>query len=215
MEVPPTSAAAVARPGVDGKLGNVKGAAVREFLVWYQQRFGADGITKLLKHVPPAVQHRFDAARPDLGILASAWYPAEIIHAYCDALVRVHQGFELDAILKEGVAFTMKRNLESLYKRFFIKVLLSPERYVKFGQSLWGMHFDNGALDVRWNGPNTLHWTVDGWQSHHRILCQMVTLSEPSVFGAMGCKHVSSVEKGCVAQGDPRCVHVIRWSNSA
>ncbi len=206
--VGPTSSA-------ETELGNVKGAAVRAFLIWYHDQFGPDRVEALLKHVPESVKSSFDVDKPDLGILASGWYSTEFIHAYCDALTRVHDRMELDKILRKGVVATMEKNLQSVYKRFFLRVLMSPDRYVKYCQSLWGMHFDNGTLDVRVEGRCALRWTIHDWRSHHRILCQMVTFSEPSVFGAMGCKRVTSVEKGCVTLGDDRCEHVIRWSNAA
>ncbi len=203
-----------AAPG-DAELGKVKGAAVRAFLTWYHDQFGRAGVEALLKHVPDDVKSDFDVAQPDLGILTSGWYSAKFIHAYCDALTRVHDRIELDKILRQGVVATMEKNLQSVYKRFFLRVLMSPERYVKYCQSLWGMHFDNGTLDVRAEGTCALRWRIHDWRSHHRILCQMVTYSEPAVFGAMGCKRVTSVEKGCVTLGDDRCEHVIRWSNAA
>ena len=192
-------------------LGNVKGAAIREFLVWYQSARGVDELQKLVERVPAPYSDQLDVGNPSLGILASSWYPADVIHAFLDAIVGDPETADVHRMLREGTHAMMEANLGSIYKRFFVRMILSPQRYVRYAQSLWNLHFDNGTLSAAMNGERAIHWRIDGWRSHHRALCQIVTYSEPAVFGAMGCSHITVEETSCVSLGDDFCSHDIRW----
>ena len=193
------------------ELGRIRGAAVREFFIWFEGRYGSSAFDRLLSRVPLERAVHFRKVTRARSIAPDDWFPAEAIHSLCDALGEGRSGEELDLLLLEGTETMMTANLGATFRRFVMRHIITPNLYLKHSQRLWNLYFDNGKLEVTPRGPTELHWRVRGWASHHRVLCRMVTYSETSVFGAMGCLEVQSEPLACVSEGADHCSHTIRW----
>ncbi len=192
-------------------LGRMKGAPVAEFLVWYEERFGAERLREVAAIADPAKLKDIDVNEPGLGIVARDWYPAETIHALCDAFDLATNDGSVHPILREGTEASMEATLGGPVRRLMMRLIISPNTYMRNAPTLWHQYFDSGQVEVRQTSRTALEWHIDGWRSHHRMLCQMVTLSEASVFGAMGCFGVLATETACVTLGGARCAHTIEW----
>ncbi|MGH7293400.1 MAG: hypothetical protein ACRELB_00635, partial [Polyangiaceae bacterium] len=62
----------------------IKGAAIREFLLWHDLKFGHEATRALLAGVPPDLVATIDPGQPALGILGASWYPTTLTHPMLD-----------------------------------------------------------------------------------------------------------------------------------
>lgn len=190
--------------------GHVKGAALREFVAWLGDR-DPRHLQAVVERIPAAQRSAFNPDLPALGVISGTWYPAEVAHAFCDAFTASSDMTKTEELLAEGVHATMEANFASIYKRFLMRLFVNPSLYVRHAQRLWNLHFDTGVLSVEQTGPQRIDWAVTDWKAHHPILCRMVLYSEPAVFGAMGCRDVTTPDATCVSDGAARCTHGIAW----
>ena len=65
----------------------VKGAVVREMLLWYEDHYGHEALGHLLRNVPREYALSIAPSEPAFGLLASTWYPSSFINAVLDALL--------------------------------------------------------------------------------------------------------------------------------
>ena len=189
--------------------GRIKGVALREFVTWVEQHWGRETLRHALNKLPPRFGNVLDYERPGLGVLAASWYDGELAIALLEALFEGRSEPERNQAIAEATQRLMEANLGSVYKRFFIRLFLSPQQYVVHCQKLWALHFDTGDIDARLVSPNKLLWRIQGWRTHHPFLCRFVISSEPAVFGAMGCKQV----RATATTNEPgyECSHFIEW----
>jgi hypothetical protein len=191
-------------------VGQVKGAALREFVVWYQERHGSARLAEKIATLPPDTARQLNFDRSHIGVLASAWYPAAAIHALLDSLLAGMSADEQAVLAREGAEAIMNATLRGIYRMLFA-MLMSPERYLRSAQVLWNRYYDDGEVRKTVEGP-TLHRTViTGWTSHHRFLCDMHVESGRAIYREMGLADVSGERVSCVSRGDKACAFLIRW----
>ncbi len=197
--------------GLDGThpRGRIKGAALREFVTWVEQNWGREPLVSALAKLPARYAGLLSADRPGLGVLAASWYDGELAILLLEALFDGRAERERNRAIAEATQRLMEANLGSVYKRFFIRLFLSPNQYVIHAQKLWALHFDTGDVDAKLVGPKKILWRIAGWRTHHPILCRFVISSEPAVFGAMGCKNVRTSATTNEAGYD--CTHYVEW----
>lgn len=194
-------------------LGRIKGDPVMEFLYWFAERFGKRRVAEIAAQVDLERVSGLDLTAPAFGIMPKQWYDAETIHALCDAFNLATDEATANSILREGTEVATEATVGGPLRRLMLRLIISPNMYLRNANTLWRQYFDTGHIEVRQTSKTGLLWTIDDWTSHHRMLCQMVTLSEPTVFGAMGCVGVRSVETACVSRGDSHCAHTIEWES--
>lgn len=199
----------VAQPDEAHLRGRIKGAALREFVNWVEQNWGHATLISALRKLPPRFAGALSAERPGLGVLAASWYDGELAILLLEALFDGRSEQERNRAIAEATQRLMEANLGSVYKRFFIRLFLSPQQYVVHCQKLWALHFDTGEIDAKFVGEKRIHWRIAGWRTHHPFLCRFVISSEPAVFGAMGCKRV----RAAATTNEPgyECSHYIEW----
>ncbi|MCA9647019.1 MAG: hypothetical protein KC492_40300 [Myxococcales bacterium] len=189
--------------------GRIKGVALREFVNWVEQNWGRATLDAALSKLPPRFGGILNADRPGLGLLAASWYDGELGILLLEALFDGRSEQERNRAIAEATQRLMEANLGSVYKRFFIRLFLSPQQYVVHCQKLWALHFDTGEIDAQFMGPTKIRWRIAGWRTYHPYLCRFVISSEPAVFGAMGCKQV----RATATTNEPgyECSHFIEW----
>lgn len=195
-------------------MAKIKGAAVREFLLWYAQRYTPDELRAAIASLPPSLQVLFDDEGEAAGILVSSWYDSAAVGALIDAVFARIPETEHEAAVREGASVAVTASARGIYR--FVLERLSPELYCRNIQRLWGMLHDTGRRDIVTLGPGHVRSTTREWDGHHPVLCMAATETMRAVFEVMGCRETSVARLACVgrrahAGPDDACVWEVRW----
>jgi hypothetical protein len=192
--------------------GHVKGAALREFLVWLEQTYGRERLDAIARRLPHEVHAalRLDVAGRSLGVLSSRWYPADAIHALFDVVFDGLDPDERRALVDRSADAVMAATLHGVYQVLF-KWLATPERYARFAERLWSSYYDTGAMRVVQASPARAVCTITDWRSHHPAACDMNRAAAEAIYRAMGCRGVVTVRECCVTEGARECRFVTTW----
>ncbi len=163
-----------------------------------------------LERLPDAVRAELDPARPALGILASEWYPASLVHSVLDAVTFGLSEPDRQRLSDDGAEAIMRATLHGLYKTLF-SLMATPERYARFGPKLWGAYYDSGRFEIIMPNSTTAVCTIAGWSGHHPFACDLNRSAAGAIYRAMGCESVRVERTSCVSNGDPACRFVSTW----
>jgi hypothetical protein len=189
---------------------NVKGAAVRAFVHWYGERFGADRVRAIAEAMAPEHRALVDVRAPDLGVLSPSWLPAPAVHAVLDAVTADMSPDERDALAREAAHTVISQTLHGVYKVFF-DLMTTPERYRKNAQKLFARYFDCGTMEKTVTGDKAHLSVIRDWPAHHPLLCDLVRYMALYVYGEMGCKDVTVAKVRCVSDGATDCAYTVSW----
>ncbi len=193
--------------------GHIKGAALSEFLNWYGKEFGINVVWDKIDRLSPEAKRLLtNQDKMIVGVLATTWYPAPVIHAFLESLFRGMNQENQQTIIAYGAKHVMEKTLHGVYRLLF-RTMISPNLYARFSQKLWDRYYDNGTMKKRTMGRHMQSTTITDWNSHHPILCDLNYEASAFIYGAMGCKNVHSNRTGCVSRGDTACSFEITWSN--
>ena len=188
--------------------GRIKGAAFAEFVAWFGRRHPAR-----LEYAAQAVSRSsplLDARSPGLGIIASSWYPADVVHALLDALVRDLDAAERREIAFQGSEAVMRATLRGVYQMLF-RLMATPERYARHAPRLWSAYYDSGEFRVSIERPGLAVATIRRWRSHHPFMCELNWGAASAIYRAMGCHGVETQREQCVADGGTECRFATTW----
>ena len=201
--------------GAAARLGRIKGAAFREFIAYYRATYGPEALIAVVAAMPAIHRRELDQRDAALGVLASEWYPAEVVHALLDEISRGKSEAALRALAATASGAVMRATLRGLYRKLF-EWMATPERYARYGPKLWGTYYDSGEVVVEVvPGELAAISTVRNWRSHHPLICELNRGASVEIYGAMGCVDVKAERAQCVSRGDPHCRFVTRWSSQS
>lgn len=188
----------------------IKGAAVRELVLWYDRKYGHDATMRLVETVRPPLAGMIDVNRPALGILGASWYPMSITHPMLDRLVAIHgrEGRDLARDANRDVVPTLIRGVY----RVLFRAAASPELYARHVGRLWGRLHSTGERTMEIRAEGEAFSVVKNWPGHHPMLCWITIYTMAYVFEAMGYKQWSVDRLSCVAHGAPQCETVMRYA---
>ena len=187
----------------------LKGAAIREFLLWYERKHGARALADLVVglEAPLAGLVRTDA--PALGILASAWYPSALVHRILDRVCE-NRSDEGRGMARDANAEVVPRMIRGVYAMLF-RAVGSPTLYALNVDRQWHRLHSTGRREVRVTSKAECFSTVSDWTGHHPMLCWVTIYTMVYVFHAMGYGHVVPERVECVSHGGTRCATVLRY----
>jgi hypothetical protein len=192
-------------------LGHIKGAAFRELLAWYGRTRGQDRLLAHVQAMPRALAAELDPRKEALGVLASQWYPAEVVHALLDELARALSTHELETFTSDASRAVMKATLSGLYRVLF-EWMATPARYARYAPKLWSAYYDSGQLTIQFHeGEAKAVSTVTSWPGHHPLICDLNRGASPAIYAAMGCRDARCTRVSCVSRGDAECRFVTTW----
>jgi hypothetical protein len=195
--------------------GSIKGAAFREFLIWYEQDVGARGFARLVEQLPEWTLTDLDPQKKALGVLASTWYQDLTVHALLDTMVRELNPKEMERMASAGSEFVMNQTLRGLYRMLF-EWMASPSRYGRFGPKLWGSYYDSGKFEIVHDEKGrSAHCTISQWNTHHDFICQLNRGASVAIYTAMLCTEVTCERISCVSDGSDSCQFITRWQGEA
>jgi hypothetical protein len=192
-------------------LGHMKGAPVSEFLNWYAETVDRHRLLGLLRELAGAWPNEFDVTRDNFGLLASAWYPAALVHELIDRVLVGYDGRKQQELAQAAADFIMGRTLRGVYKVMF-SMFATPERYARHISKLWAQHYDTGTPVIRIVADNEHHIRFEGWTSHHPFICAMNMSSARPIYRAMKCSDVTWRRVSCVSHGADVCAAIVRWT---
>lgn len=154
-----------------------------------------------------------DPESATLGVIASKWYPAEMVHALLDEITRDWNEGEQRHAATEAAAEVMRTTLGGVYRTLF-RMMTNPERYARHAPKLWSFYYDSGVFTVlpKGSGRGAIS-TVRDWASHHPFICELNRGAAIAIYQAMGCKEVECDRLACVGKGDPECRFITRWTS--
>ncbi|HMI93826.1 MAG TPA: hypothetical protein VK509_20775 [Polyangiales bacterium] len=197
--------------GAPAQLGRIKGAAFREFIAYYRTTYGAEGLAAVVTAMPPVHRRELDLRDAALGVLASEWYAAEVVHALLDEIARGKSEFALRELAAAASAAVMRATLRGLYRKLF-EWMATPERYARYAPKLWGTYYDSGEVVVEFvPGELLATSTTRNWRSHHPLICELNRGASVEIYTAMGCRDVICDRAQCISRGDPHCRFLTRW----
>ena len=187
----------------------IKGAALREFLLWYERTRGPERTLAIARGVPPDLAPLIRINMPAFGVLASSWYPVALSHYYLDAVMEGNEGREL---AREANRDVVPRMIHGVY-RVIYRTIASPELYARHVGRQWRKLHSTGERTFEIRGPGEARSTVANWPGHHPMLCWITIYTMVSLFETMGFSRVDAERVRCVAHGGGgECVTILRWS---
>jgi hypothetical protein len=186
-----------------------KGAAIREMLLWHDQRYGHAATVALCERVPPHLRGMLDLTQPALGILGATWYPASLTYPMLDRVLEQYggDGRELAAAVNRDLVPKM---IKGIYRMIF-QTVASPELYARHVHRIWRRLHTTGDRRMLIVAPGEAFSVVENWPGHHPFLCWTTIYTMAYVFEAMGYKHWSVERTACVSHGGERCETTLRY----
>ncbi len=189
------------------ELGNIKGAAFRELLVYYARAVSAPRVREA---VSKTGRSELAPDRDDFGVLQNTWYRAELVHEILDRLTEGFSEIELEKLAQDAAIHVMGVTLRGIYKTMF-SLIATPERYARHVPKLWRVHYDNGEPAVVTRSPGEHHITFMAWRSHHPFGCRLNMAAALPIYAAMGCKDVRWRRAHCKSRGGDHCTCIVTW----
>jgi hypothetical protein len=185
--------------------GRIRGAALREFLIWYAREHAASELDQAVDELA-GTGASFHSGLPAYGVMSGQWYDASEIQQLLDVLAE----HDLDQeAAREGGRVVMKRTLAGVF-RTVLRFLVTPERYAKHAQKIWSSYYDTGEFTVRLTDVGSIT-TIRQWTSHHPILCEMNVSAAEVIYETMGCRNVRVRRLKCVDGGGGACEYRAEW----
>lgn len=187
----------------------VKGAAVQDFYAWYARQFGQTRMAQIWAELPEDVKREVGPSHSNL--LPFHWYSARAVHALMDATLKGHSNEERESLAREGAHVVIGQTLRGLYRAIF-KTLVSPERYLRSLNTIWGSFHDTGRVEGQVLGPGHHRTELRGWRGHHAFIERLNGYAAKEIYEAMGCAGVTFEQShGVDDAGQRTYVTDIRW----
>ena len=192
-------------------MGRVKGVALRNFVEWLRADLGPAEMGAVFARLSKAHREQLDPEHAALGILASSWYSAPLVHDLLEALAADREAAELERFVSEGTHFALQRSLTTVH-RAILRIVGSPSRHARFCQNLWRTYYDHGRVESVVQGPGRQLITYYDWEAHQALLCRMTTRSDVTIFSLMGLRDVAARQISYVDEGADGCAHEVTWT---
>ncbi|MBN8611585.1 MAG: hypothetical protein J0L92_13415 [Deltaproteobacteria bacterium] len=191
--------------------GRIKGSAIRELVLWYEQHHDASLVRAVARAMPPELDAQLDPDAQGLGILANRWYDARVVHLLLDATVAKHPPSARDALIREGLRIAVKGAARGMYA-FVITQLVSPELYARNIARLWSLLQDTGERRIELVGAHEAISITRDWRGHHPLACRVNQHMMATILELMGKTNVRFEKERCVSDGGADCRYRFSWT---
>jgi hypothetical protein len=189
----------------------MKGATVREFLLWYEKQRGTNYHQGLQRRLAGSTADLVWFDRPALGLVGTDWYPVELIHAVLDTLAEECPN-DMHKLIAEASEAAVAKLTRGIYQYLF-RMVASPKLYARHIQRAWNLLHTTGTRKIVITSAGLADSTIEHWPGHHRWLCVVTTETMRATFHAMGARNVVVERVGCVSTGAPLCRALVRWDD--
>jgi hypothetical protein len=190
--------------------GRIKGAAFREFLLWYEIRFAASALATALEGIAPRFRVMLDPDKPAFGVKRGDWYPAAMVHALINGLLDGMSPEERSTLARESGELVTQQTIEGAFRSLF-QLIATPERCARHAQRMWRAYYESGTSTVTRVSDTCYTQRVTGWAEHHPFICEMHVAAAVVLYRAMGCQGVRARRIACVSAGATACTSEVTW----
>lgn len=197
--------------GVSGALGNIRGAALDDFLAWYARERDPERLRAAVASLPPALKEnvRWNDGLPRL--VPFAWYPCELVHGLLDHVTAGLSDWDRQRLGRETAEFVMESTLKGIYRAIF-KAIVSPSTLARVSNRVWGLYYDTGESQVVIESKTQHRGSLVKWRGHHPFLCDVNRYSTEWMYRALGCNQIVVKQLECVSKGAKQCTTLTTWS---
>jgi hypothetical protein len=184
-------------------MARVKGIAVLSRLRFVKERYGDEGLERLLRALPTE-----ERALVDQHLLPHAWAPFSLfvnVNERADALFG--KG-DLGLVLEMG-AFAARVSLPTIFRPFLR--FGSPRFLFSRASKIWNTHYDSGRLDLIEDSPRSARLRIEGFETPHRAHCTAVLGWAKEAIVLTGAIVQFAEQTRCRTRGDPFCEISARW----
>jgi len=196
---------------VAGTLGNIRGAALDDFLAWYGRERDADRLRAAVASLPPALSQsvRWTDGLPRL--VPFAWYPCELVHGIIDQLTLGLSDWDRQRLSREAADYVMETTLRGIYRAIY-KAIVAPSMLARVSNRVWTLYYDTGTSAVKVESKTAHRGSVTGWRGHHPFLCDVNRYSTEWMYRSLGCDQLVVKQLECVGKGAKCCTTMTTWS---
>jgi hypothetical protein len=191
-------------------VGRIRGAAFREFLLWYEIRYRGPALARAIDAIPSRFRARLDLEAPAFGVRPVAWYPATLVHGLIDGLLVGLGPEERSVLARESGEFVTERTIRGTFRMLF-ELIATPERCARHAQRMWRAYYETGLSMVTRVSPTCYEQRVSGWREHHAFICEMHGAAAVVLYRAMGVSRPVVERIGCVSDGRAMCASRVSW----
>ncbi len=184
-------------------MSNVKGAAITARIRFVRERYGEDGLARLLAEMPKGSRTVLEAR-----VLPQAWIPYDVFVDLGATADRLFGRGDL-ALCYEMAGFAADVNLPTLYRLFYR--IGSPQYIFRRAAQLWNVHYDSGQLAAMEAGRDAARLEIVGFDRPTSVHCLSVLGWAARSIELSGGVVLSAEEERCRARGDETCELVARW----
>ena len=187
-----------------GRVGRVKGTAIRAGLTWYASTYGQEKLTRLYEMASHELRGTLRIDDPAFGIIASGWYDVESIGELLVTMEKLADPDDSVAYLNALTAAIARDNVGGIYRSLF-KLISVPAMLEAHAQRVWGTYIDEGTFTARIPKRGELEIDIRGWTHHHVAVCRTVGFMIQNVLRAIGYTGLVIERTSCVGEGDGLC----------
>lgn len=188
----------------------IKGAAIREVVRWYTRTNGLDRLAHAVRAMPPEIARQLDPNDETLGVIATAWYDAIVVHAMLDAVFGPYPAGDRSALIRTAAREAVRTSMNGVYK-FVVGQIVTPGFYARNIQRLWRMLHDTGSREIKIVREGHAVSRTWDWPGHHPLLCEVTIETMCAIFELTGAREVTARRTQCVSHGAHECVAELRW----
>lgn len=187
-----------------------KGAALTSFLEWYAAQAGPAKLDAAIDAIPADFRKHLNRAHRSLGILPATWYPAPMVHALLNAIVKQVGPTEIEGFAERAGRAVIQKLIAGLYAGLF-RSMASPALYAKYVPKLWRSYYRMGEIQAEVVDSGETRVRMSEWPGHHPLVCDINRAAAGLIFESMGCSQTESVRAKCVHEGHRYCEVVLTY----
>jgi hypothetical protein len=196
---------------VTASLGNIRGAALDDFLAWYARERDAERLRAAVSSLPAPLTRSVRWTEGVPRLVPFAWYPCELVHGVLDQLTVGLSDWERQHLARESADYVMETTLKGVYRAIF-KAIVSPAMMARFSMRLWQLYYDTGESRVTIESPTKHRGQVSEWRGHHPFLCDVNRYSTHWLYRQLGCDQLVVKQIECIERGAKQCSTLATWS---
>lgn len=187
------------------KISKDRGIHARYTLMWVKERFGADGVDRVAKRLPPKTSQMF------LKPVPHEWYEAAMMGELFEA-IRLEFTPVLPEALMDLGRFIARHSING-FLQFFVRVI-SVKTTIARSNAIWRRYHDSGSVETSMleddsNAKKGLFIVKD-----YKTNPAWCVVHQGYIEGFLpytNARNVSVTKQSCVHKGDEHCSWLVTW----
>ena len=181
----------------------IKGSVLKSRLAFVEQRFGQEGLQKVMESLDPEDRGALD------NVLPVAWLEFELGKRLDDAIVRVLGGGRAEVFERLGEA-SAEANLTSVHSAFLTSG--DPHAFLEKAPQIYNMYYQTGRREYERTGEKEGVLTTYEAETFSKPDCLTVIGWYKRALEMCGATNPRIVEDECRARGANVCRYRVSWT---